>query len=71
MRMMMEQLRPYKKLKSGIWHECASAMTKLENITVKPHEDKCDYDKFYGNMPGKKSTSELLGEWESYAVLSP
>ena len=56
MRMMMAQSRTYKKLKTGIWNECAAAMTKLENTMVTPHEDKCDYDKLYGRVPGKKST---------------
>ena len=35
------------KIKTGLWTKCAATVTKLENIMVKPHKEKCAYEKFY------------------------
>ena len=51
---MMTQTILHDKSKTGLWTKFAATMTKLENITVKPHEEKCAYEKFYGKIPDKK-----------------
>ena len=37
--------------KTGKWTEWGATATTLESIMLKPHECKCDYGKFYGNIP--------------------
>ena len=50
MRTMMDHAGLYKNIKNGICSKCA-ATTKLENIMVNPHEEKCGHEKFYVRMP--------------------
>ena len=38
----------HENLKTVQWLEYAAIMTKIKNIRVNPHEDKCLYEKFYG-----------------------
>ena len=33
-------------LKTSPWPECASTTTKIENIMVNTHGEKCNYEKF-------------------------
>ena len=42
MRVMMVHAELHENLKTGIWPECASTVTKLEIIMVKPHKEKCN-----------------------------
>ena len=48
---MMAHSGIYENLKTGLWPECAANATKLENIMVKPHKEKCAHEKFYGKIP--------------------
>ena len=41
----------HENLKTGIWTECVTTATKLGNIMVNPHEEKCVHEKFYGKIP--------------------
>ena len=35
---------------TGLWHECAATVNKLENIVVNPHK-QIAYEKFYRKIP--------------------
>ena len=50
MRMMMEHAILHKNLKTVLWTKYTETMTKIENIMVNPHEEKCANEKFYGNI---------------------
>ena len=62
MRVMMAQAGKYENLKTGLWPKCAATATKLENIMVNPHEEKCAHEKFYGKIPYYAKYSRTLGE---------
>ena len=62
MRTMKANSRLDKILKTGLHPECAAVMTKLENTMVKPHEDKRDYEKLCGNMPGYRKCLRTFEE---------
>ena len=47
---MMSHTGLHKNLKSVLWTECRSAVTKLKNIMVNPIEEKCTHKNFYGKM---------------------
>ena len=51
MRTMMAHVGLNDNLKTGLWPECAATTTKLENITVNPHNGKCAHKKFYCQIP--------------------
>ena len=51
MRVMMVHEGLHENIKTGIWPECAATTTKLENIKVNPHKEKCAHEKFYGKIP--------------------
>ena len=50
MRAIMAHVVLHKNLKTQLYPECAETMTKLENIMLNPHKEKCAYEKFYGYM---------------------
>ena len=41
MHTLMEHAGLHKNPKTGLWTECATTATKLENIMVNPHKEKC------------------------------
>ena len=47
---MITHLGIHENLKILLWPKCTSAKNKLENIMVNPLKEKCDYEKFHGNM---------------------
>ena len=47
---MMAHLRLHENFKTGIWPECAVTSTKLGNILVNPHEEKCAHNKSCGKI---------------------
>ena len=61
MREMMAHAELYEKLKIGLWTKYVATVTKLENIMVNLHEEKCAYNKFYGQMIDYKKHSKTLG----------
>ena len=61
MRAMMAHEGLNKNLKTGLWSKYATTATKLENIIVKPHGEKCAHDKFYGKMPDYERYLRTLG----------
>ena len=52
---MMTDVRLHEKLKAGIWPKCTATVTKLENIMLNPHEDKCAHEKFYEKFQTTKN----------------
>ena len=40
-RTIMANAGPHENLKTDLWPECAATTTKLKNIIVNPHEEKC------------------------------
>ena len=48
---MMAHARLHENLNTGICPECAATATKLSNIMVNPHKEKCAHEKFYGKIP--------------------
>ena len=62
MHAIMEHAGMHENLKTGLWSECASTATKLENIVVKPHEEKCPYEKFYRKIPYYAKYLRTFGE---------
>ena len=46
----------HENLKTGLWQECVATATKLENIMVNPHEEKCVHEKFYGKYQATQNT---------------
>ena len=46
MRVMMAYVGLHENLKTGIWPKSAITATKLENIMVNPHKEKCAYEKY-------------------------
>ena len=60
--MVVEHVGIHENLKTGLWPECASTTTKLENIVVNPHEEKCAHENFYGKIPDYTKYSRTLGE---------
>ena len=47
---MMTQVGLHENLRTGIWPDCAATATKLENIMVNPHKNKCSHENFYGKI---------------------
>ena len=41
----------HENLNTGLWPICASTPTKLENILVNLHKEKCACKNFYGKIP--------------------
>ena len=41
----------HENLKTVLWPKCVATVTKLENIMVNPHEEKCAHERFYGKIP--------------------
>ena len=37
-------------LKTGLWTKFAETATKLENVMVNQHKEKCVHEKFYGKI---------------------
>ena len=37
----------HENLKTGLWPKCAATSSKLENIMVNTHKEKCAHKKFY------------------------
>ena len=48
---MMTHVGIYENLNTGIWTKFAATATKLENVIVNPHKDKCAHEKFHGKIP--------------------
>ena len=59
---MMAHTGLYEKIKTGLWPECATTVTKLENIIVNQHEEKCAHKKFYEKIPDYEKHLRTLGE---------
>ena len=51
MRAMTAYVVIHENLKNGLRHKCAATPTKLENIIVKLHKEKCAHKKFYWKIP--------------------
>ena len=62
MRTMMAHTGIHDKLKTGLCPECATNSTKLENIMINPHEEKCAHDKFYNNITDYKKNLKTYGK---------
>ena len=43
MRAMMAHTGLQKNLMTGLWLECGTTTTKIENMMVNPHKEKCAY----------------------------
>ena len=41
----------HKNINTGPWTKCVATATKLENIMVKSHEEKCAHKNFCDNIP--------------------
>ena len=52
--MIMKHVVLHKNLRSGIWPECESNVTKLGKANAIPHKDICAHGRFYGNIPDYK-----------------
>ena len=63
MRDMMTHTGLNENLNTDQWLECASTMTKLENIMLNPHKEKCTHKKFYRKMPDYKNYLKLSDKW--------
>ena len=48
---MMSHAELHENLNTGLCRKCVATATKLENIMVNPHEEKCAYEKFTSKMP--------------------
>ena len=46
----------HENLKNGLWDKFVATVTKLENIMVKSHEEKCAHEKIYKKHQTKKNT---------------
>ena len=55
-RAMMIHAVLHENLKTGLSPECTATATKLENIMVNPHKEKCAHEKFYGKISDYKNT---------------
>ena len=42
MLLIMAHMGLNKNLKTVLWYECSATETKLKNIMLHPHEEKCD-----------------------------
>jgi hypothetical protein len=49
-------------LRNGLWAECAKCATQLNNITVKPGEEKIPFEKFYKRKPQYEKGLRTFGE---------
>ena len=45
---MMAHTKIHENIKTSLCKKCAATATKLENIMVNPHEEKCFHERFYG-----------------------
>jgi hypothetical protein len=50
-RAMLNQAQLDDELRNGLWAECAKCATQLNNIIVKPGEEKSPFEKFYKRKP--------------------
>ena len=62
MRAMMVHAGLHENPKTGPWPKYAATVTKLGNIMVNPHEEKCAHEKFYGKIPDYKKYLRTLEE---------
>ena len=69
MRTMMTNAEIHENLNTGLWNKCVATATKLENIMVNSHEEKCAYGNFYDNMTDYEKYLKTLEKWELYKVL--
>ena len=65
MHMMMNHRVLNEKLNTDLWPECAETTTKLENILVNLHKEKCAHKKFYGKIPDYAKYLRAFGEMGS------
>ena len=49
-------------LRSGLWHECASTATKIDNILVEDKKENSPYEQFYGESPKYEKYLRKFGE---------
>ena len=62
MRVVMTHAVLYKNLKTNLWPECATTVTKPENIMVNPHKEKYAHENFYGKMRDYAKHLRKFGE---------
>ena len=58
---MMAHVGLHENLKTGIWPKRAATTTKLENIMVDPHKEKCAHEKSYNKIPDYAKYLSTLG----------
>ena len=62
MRAMMVRASLHQNLKNGLCLKWAATTTKLENIMVNPHREKCAHDKLYRKIPDYTKYLRTFGE---------
>ena len=50
------------KRRSGLWMEAAATATKLDNITIRPKENKTPYEMFFGEPTLYEQHLKTFGE---------
>ena len=61
MRVIMLHAGLHENLNNGICPKCAATTTKIENIMVNPHKEKCAHHKFYRKMSDYAKCLRTLG----------
>ena len=61
----------YKNINMGLCPECVTTMTKLENIMVNPHKNKCVYKNLYRNITDNTKHLRMFGGMEvAFSIIS-
>jgi Reverse transcriptase (RNA-dependent DNA polymerase) len=61
-RAMLNAARLTRRLKNGLWTHCAKLATQLENVIVKPTDNKTAAERLYGNNPNWINNLHIFGE---------
>ena len=56
MRVIMTHPGLHENLKTCLWTKCTATTTKLENVMVNTHKEKCAHEKLYGKFQNTKNT---------------